>query len=439
MATACAVGVILPQSATAAVTDEQFNQLKDLVSQQGQQIKSEAQRTDLLEKTHQQDQAIHAQDLQKIQDLEKQLGETHTIATNAVQKAEAAAQVQPASPAALSGPAASHNFSMVGDAEVQFGKTAGAHSAFTLADFAPIFLYRASDTTLFEAGFDIMLNNGSHGVGGTGGSATSVSMSFGQLDYLLNDYVTVIGGDMVLPLGTYSERAAGWLNKIPDDPMTRGVLPGSGVGMQLRGAMPLGSSGQQLAYSVYGVNGISSIDGTATSANLDLGGNVGDTPNLHANPSAGGRLGWFMPWKPHYDLELGISGQTGEWDDTGKHLWSAAVLDSALHISPYFEAKGEYINTLVETTDVGTLHQHGWWLQSAYKFAGLNLDLPLINNVELVGRYDTLHDGINPKASRYTAGFVYYLSSTLLFEGDYEWMHGTGAPNSFVLQLSYGF
>lgn len=439
LAASCAIWAALPSRASAEVSDEQFNQLKDLVTQQGQALKKQDQRIDQLETTHDQDQKVHDQDQNRIHELQQQLNETHSIATNAVQKAEAAAQVQPASPAAFAGPAATHNFSMVGDAEVQFGKVDGSHSAFALADFAPIFLFRAGDNTLFEAGFDILLQNGSHGPGASGGSSTSVNLSFAQLDYLLNDYITVVGGDMVLPLGTYSERAAGWLNKIPDNPMVRDILPGSGLGAQLRGAIPICESGQMLTYSIYGANGPSSIDGSGTSGNLDLGGNVGDTPNWHAHPSGGGRIGWFMPWKPHYDLELGVSGQSGEWDDAGRHLWSAAVLDAALHISPFFEVKGEYINTWVGTDDIGTYHPRGWWFQAAYKFAGLDLDLPVINDVELVGRYDTLSDGLGTKTDRCTLGYVYYLSNTLLFEGDYEWLHGNDAHNGFVFQLSYGF
>ena len=175
---------------------------------------------------------------------------------------------------------------------------------------------------------------------------------------------------MVLPLGTYSERGAGWLNKIPDDPTAREVVPGSGVGVPLRGAMPVGQSGQSLTYSVYVVNGpLGGWHGNATTMNggntipdLDLNGNIGvnadgSSGNLHGKPSGGGRIGWFYPWKPHNDLELGFSGQTGEWANTGSQLWSAAVIDAALHISPYFEAKGEYINSWVQTTNAGTLRQ----------------------------------------------------------------------------------
>lgn len=426
------MGVALPRSAYAEISDDQFNQLKDLVIQQGQDLKKQDQRINQLE-------SIHDQDQNRIHELEQQLNLTHSIATNAVEKAEAAALVQPSSPAALAGPPASHNFSMVGDAEVQFGKSTGSSATFALADFAPIFLFRAGDNTLFEAGFDIMLQNGSHGPGGSGGSSTSVNLSFAQLDYLLNDYVTVVGGYMLLPLGTYSERGAGWLNKIPDDPMVRGVLPDAGAGLQLRGAIPVGESGQMVTYAVYGDNGPSSTDGSGTSTSLDLDGNVGDTPNWHVHPSGGGRVGWFMPWKPHYDLELGVSGQSGEWDDAGKRLWTAAVLDAALHIGPYLEAKGEYINTWVGSDDIGTYHPRGWWLQASYKFAGLDLDLPVVNDVELVGRYDTVNDGLGTATDRWTLGYVYYVSNTLLFEGDYEWLHGNDAHNGFIFQLSYGF
>jgi hypothetical protein len=432
-AAGCALGLALTPRAAAMISDDDFNALKSMVTNDNQRVSQ-------LEKQHDQDQQTHVQDQQTIQQLQQRLGETQTLATNAEQKAESVAKVQSVSPVMN----ALHNFSMVGDAEVQFGQVRGQHGTFALADFAPIFLFRANNNVLFEAGFDVMLQNNVDTTGTpNGGSSTSVNLSFAQLDYLLNDYVTIVAGDMVLPLGTYSERAAGWLNKIPDDPLVRDVLPGSGVGAQLRGAVPVGEFGQMLTYSVYGVNGPSSVDGTSNAGSLDLGGNVGDTPNLHSDPSGGGRIGWFYPWKAHYDLELGISGQSGVWANTGSQLWSAFVVDGSLHLSPYFELKGEYINTWENTDNAGTLQPRGWWIQAGYKLAGLDLDLPVVNDLELVSRYDTENDGLGTKTERLTAGFVYYITNTLLFEGDYEWLHSRG-PNAlpcsdFVLQLSYGF
>lgn len=445
LASGVALGLATSQSATAAVSDDDFNRLKDLVNQQGQRL-------DQLEKAHQQDQQtiqqnqqLHQQDQQEIERLKQQLTQTQKTATEAQQKAEAASQVQPVTPVP-EGPPASHNFTMVGDAEVQFGQTQGSHSAFVLADFAPIFLFRARDDVLFEAGFDITLQNQSTGTHDAG-STTSVSLSFATLDYIINDYIMFLGGDMLLPLGTYSERAAGWLNKIPDDPLPRDLLPGSGVGIQFRGAVPVGSSGQSITYAVYGANGPSSMDGSGNWDQLDLDGNVGINSNgtfgnLHASPSGGGRIGWFIPWKAHYDLELGVSGQTGPWNDANNLLWSAFVVDAALHVGPNVEVKGEYINTFQQTDNLGTVNGHGWWIQAGYKMAGLNLDWPLINNVELMGRYDIINNGVDTRTDRYTIGYVYYFSNTLLFEGDYEFINSNDPQedhNRFIFQASYGF
>jgi hypothetical protein len=144
-----------------------------------------------------------------------------------------------------------------------------------------------------------------------------------------------------------------------------------------------------------------------------------------------------MPFKPHYDVELGVSAMGGPWDNAGSHTWTGVVIDTSVHVSPFFEVKGEYINSWYGSSDLGEVHPSGWWTQAAYKLAGLDLELPYINNLELVSRYDTLRDGMGGKADRTTLGYVYYFTSTLLFEGDYEWVHG--AHDQFVLQMSYGF
>ncbi len=451
IAASCLLTVGLPSVATA-MTDEDFKALQQQMQQQAQQIQE-------LQKAHQADQ-------QEIQSLKQLVGATQQAATATQQKIEEtqkkvaetqkqvvatqhAAADAAAKAAAVTGPDAKQNFLIVGDAEVQFGKTEGQHSAFVQTDFAPIFLFRATDKVLFEVGFDIMLQNGAQNTtDGThdSGSTASLGLSFATLDYVFNDYVTVLAGDMLLPLGTYSERGAGWLNKIPDSPLARDVLPGSGVGLQLRGALPIGNSGQALTYAVYGANGPSSTNVTATASDLDLGGNVGltsdgKTTNLHGSPSAGGRVGWFFPWQAHWDVELGVSGQAGTWNDADNKLWSAFVFDGALHLSPNFEVKGEYVNTWVESTDHGTFTPRGWWVQAGYKLAGLQLELPLINSTELVSRYDTKRDGLGVRTERYTAGYVYYITNTLWFEGDYEFLNSNDptAKNNFVFQLSYGF
>src|SRR5258708_26545657 len=208
----------------------------------------------------------------------------------------------------------------------------------------------------------------------------------------------------------------------------------------------MGPSGKLLNYAVWGVNGPSSADGSGNASSLDLGGNVGlrsdnAVANLHGHPSGGARVGWFMPFKPHYDLEVGLSGQTGEWDDAGQHLWSAPVADDSLHLGSSFEVKGEYVNTHYGTDDLGIIRPEGWWVQAGYKLAGLNLNFPVINNLEFVNRFDSIHDGMGSGTKSYTIGYIYYFSNTLLFEGDYEFIRNSDSTrmDQLVFQLSYGF
>jgi hypothetical protein len=435
-AAGCAAGVAFPPHAGATVSDADFNALKQQVEQMNGKLQS-------LEETNQLDR-------QTIKQLQQQLGETQQTAADAEQKSVAAAQTQPIPRQPIDEATVNHNFQILGDAEFQYAKMDGQHGSFLLGDFAPIFLYRGGDNILFEAGFDFILQNNAQGPGdGTGGGATTtVNLSFAQLDYVMNDYMTLSAGELLLPLGTYSERSAGWLNKFPDDPLAVDLIPGGGVGAELRGAVPLGDAGKFINYSVYGVNGPSSLDGTGNASALDLGGNVGlrsdnVVANLHGDPVGGARVGIFLPfpYKPRYDLELGISGQSGQWDNAGSHLWSAGVVDAALHLGPSFEAKGEYIVTRYGSDDLGLIRQSGWWVQAGYKLAGLNLALPVINNLELVGRYDNFRDGLGTTTDRYTAGYIYYLTSALLFEGDYEFVSSTDPTqgNQLLFQLSYGF
>jgi hypothetical protein len=60
----------------------------------------------------------------------------------------------------------------------------------------------------------------------------------------------------------------------------------------------------------------------------------------------------------------------------------------------------------------------------------------------LVGRFDTVRNGLSTKTDRYTVGYVYYITNTLLFEGDYEFLSSNDPAmnnNRLVFQLSYGF
>lgn len=439
----CALSAASPVTA-AEVTEADFNALKELVRQQGDQVRKLADQVQQLQQTHTADQQAHQKDLEQIQQLQQRLAATPVVTNLSQQTVAAAVEMEPIPRVPIDEATVNHNFSILGDAEFQYARLQGEHPTFLMADFAPIFLYRGGDNVLFEAGFDFGLQNNAPG---SSGYTTTLNLSFAQLDYVLGDYVTLAAGDLLLPLGTYVQRSAGWLNKFPDDPLPRDLLPGSGIGVELLGAVPLGQEGKMLNYAIYGVNGVGSADGTGNAGALDLGGNVGlrsdnVIANLHSNPSGGARVGFFYPFKPHYDMEIGVSGQSGEWDNAGRHLWTAAVLDASVHLGSYTEIKGEYINSWYGSNDRGNVHPEGWWIQGGYKLAGLSFDaVPRINNVEVVGRYDTERDDLGINNHRYSVGLIYYFSNTLLLEGDYEFVRSNDPEQKdrLIFQLSYGF
>lgn len=410
----------------AAVTDEEFQKLQ----QQFQELQKQRQ-----------------EDRKEIDQLKEKLGETQKTATESQKKAEeaqktaseAATKVQPVTPVPGEEAQAKSNFLLTGYAHALYGKTEGEHGSFELGSFNPIFLYRAGDKVLFEGELELEVMNAEGG-----GADTELMLEYAQMDYLFNDYVTVVAGKMLLPLGTFIEKIhPAWINKLPTFPLPRAdetaILPESGVGLQLRGAFSIGGD-HRLTYAVYGVNGPGSKNGTGNADDLDLEGNVVDQNDA---PSAGGRISWFYPWKPYNDVEIGVAGQSGVWNNNSDLLWSAFVVDAALHLGPDFEARGEYINTWQETNDAGTIQPHGWWAQAAYKLAGLNLDLPMINNTEVVFRYSMVDDDQpGTRTHAYALGFVYYITSQFQFKGAYEFITSTEASeanNRLLLQMAYGF
>ena len=324
----------LPPRAAAEVSDEDFNALKDAVRQLSDKVQK-------LEQTHEEDQKVHEQDQQKIQQLQQQVGETQKAATEAQQeagtaaqmkrkinqleeqvgetkkaaieaegKAQATAQVQPVAPVP-SGALATHNVTLVGDAEVQFGKVRASTARLRWPISRRSSCIGQATTSCSKrvstSGCRMARSRWRAAKPATAARRPRSILVSPRWTILHRDDVTVVAGNMLLPLGTYSERSAGWLNKIPDDPLPRAVLPGTGIGAQLRGSIPIGRSGQQLTYAAYVSNGAGSVDGSGHANFVDSSGNVlpnldfgnvgiqsnGNTGNEHSSVGGGGRLGRF--------------------------------------------------------------------------------------------------------------------------------------------------
>ena len=76
VALSCAFALMLPGGTAAVVDDQQFNELKELVTKLSQKVEKQDQRIEQLEKTH-------AQDQKTILDLGRKLGENSLGAPDA--------------------------------------------------------------------------------------------------------------------------------------------------------------------------------------------------------------------------------------------------------------------------------------------------------------------------------------------------------------------
>ena len=129
---------------------------------------------------------------------------------------------------------------------------------FYFGEFTPDFLLKLNDWILLEAEIGI-------------GSDGSVSGgSFAQVDFFINDWLTVSAGRIVAPIGWYNLRNNPWINKLPADApgsaplLWLQVLPAlSMLGVQAQGSFYLGCSPLKLEYSAYVSNGLNLTPATA--------------------------------------------------------------------------------------------------------------------------------------------------------------------------------
>lgn len=152
-------------------------------------------------------------------------------------------------------------------------------------EFSPMFLWRHGDKLLaeFEPSWD--------------GSA--IGVNWADVSYFVSRGLIVRGGYLVLPFGTYTKRlAAGWINKLPSDPI--GVdMAGSDFGVEAEGGFALGD--MKWSYDVALSNGfLLNNDGTLTGVGINA---------INNGKTVTGRLA-ILPLS-NSSLEIGVSGLYG--------------------------------------------------------------------------------------------------------------------------------
>jgi hypothetical protein len=252
---------------------------------------------------------------------------------------------------------------------------------FYFGEFTPDFLVKLNDWILLEAELSA----------GTSGSIGA----FAQADFFVNDWLTVIAGRFVAPIGFFNERLNNpWVNKLPTD--TGGSLPllwlqvlppFSMLGVQAQGACYIGCSPIKFEYNVYASNGLN-LPATPASlndvANLE---NMQSTfPPIATNEKAvGGRLGL---WWPEMGLAGGFSAMyNGDYLPGGPEdsisLWA---LDFNYHKGNWdVRAEGGITYQQAQTLPLPTIKREGFYGQVAYR--PYDACCKYIQNLEWVYRY----------------------------------------------------
>jgi hypothetical protein len=271
----------------------------------------------------------------------------------------------------------------------------GTPGGFYFGEFTPDFYLKLNDWILLEAEVSVNAN----------GSASAGA--FAQADFFVTDWLTIIAGRFVAPIGWYNERINNpWVNKLPADaPGSAPLLwlqvlpPFSMLGVQAQGSFYVGASPIKMEYNVYISNGLNLTPAKAGNptinelANLE---NMESTFSVITNDKAvGGRIGL---WWPEAGFAVGLSGMyngdyvAGGFEDSIS-LWA---VDLNYHKGNW-DLRAEYGMTQQQAGSFIPCHirRQGFYAQAAYR--PCDCSNKYVQNVELVYRYSWVDfSGIDP-------------------------------------------
>ncbi len=261
---------------------------------------------------------------------------------------------------------------------------------FYFGEFTPDFLLKLNDWIFLEA--EIAVNSdGSMSAG-----------SFAQADFFVNDWLTIIAGRFVAPIGWYNERLNNpWVNKLPTD--TPGapplvwlqVLPAfSLLGVEAQGAFYLGCSPIKMEYNAYVSNGLNLTPATAGAPTVDELANLENMEStftrISNDKAVGGRVGL---WWPEKGLEAGVSGMfNGDYVNGGFEDAISILAADFNFRKGGLEVRAEYGMTYQQTGSfastpgiTGNIRRQGCYAQVAYR--PIEASCIYLRNTEVVYRY----------------------------------------------------
>lgn len=268
---------------------------------------------------------------------------------------------------AASNPFYRTRFHVGGFATVQFEITKDGGPSFTSVQLAPVLLWQLHENVMVEAEFEMGYANGGFDLG----------LEYAQVDMMPTKYTTITAGLFLLPMGIFLERLhPSWINRGFDFPYPysgghhSGAIPMNGLGVQVRGAVPLGQQ-TSFNYAAFVINGPGDAGGFAEMS--------GSVPDNNWNKFVGGRVG-FLPVR---SIEIGVSAMTGLWDDDVESRFSALVGDLMVSAGG-FNAQAELITTRLHDLEGDATQRTLWWAQVAYRFDTLP---GVLSMFEVTARY----------------------------------------------------
>ena len=203
---ACAIALVFPLNAMADAKYDALKEQVELLQQQLQKVQAALEQ--------QQDQSATKQDVaelkQDVADVSAQSTEWKT---------------------------SDSIVHLAGYGDVSYSDAQNNEAAFNAVRFNPIIHYQYKDFLMMETELETrILKDGS----------TDFGVEYATIDLFLNDYVTLLAGKFMSPLGQFRQNGhPSWINKLTSAPVGFGhdqAAPNADVGVELRGGFGLGNN-----------------------------------------------------------------------------------------------------------------------------------------------------------------------------------------------------
>jgi uncharacterized protein (UPF0335 family) len=316
--------------------------------------------------------------------------------------------------------------------------TTGSHGneSFNKASFNPIFHYNYKDLVMLETELELAAE---------GDGTTSVGLEYLTIDWFMNDYMVLLAGKFLSPLGYFRQNLhPAWVNKLATAPTGFGhdqAAPIADVGVQLRGGVPLGDT-MYSNYAFFVSNGPNELELNGAMDEIEAVETAGATGNEDNNFLFGGRLGFI----PIPNFEIGVSGAIGDvaLEDEENRDYDVLGFDGFGRWGN-LDLRAEYIRqkvgSLATSVAVDSQEWEAWYAQASYKLS--RIPYKYLRKFEAVARYsdyDSKHT--DQRQEQWTLGLNYLIAPQAMVKFAYEFNDGlvnATEEDRLLLQMAYGF